>query len=305
MQLGEFRPRDRKHLRRRVQFHRARPERDHRSREREIARLQPPEIAQHLGLGVVGVENRMGQDKRNCGLRIAETGKSVRRSTRQDLIRWRRRSDRCFAKSFSVVVSSSEMPTAFWPRCAKIASQLSQRADRISPAGLSRSSTRIVSKKFSPAIESPASSRAAASDLCRPCTLFRNRAQAAWAMINRIHRCDHGEENLGGADVTGGFVAANVLFAGLEREPICRAAVGIVRNADEPSRHVALVGIPRRKISGVRVRQNRAERRSVACCPPPRPRRFRPGGFNRVSARISAATTRSAPASCAALANGS
>ena len=29
--------------------------------EREIARLEPAEVAQHLGLAVVGVENRMGQ----------------------------------------------------------------------------------------------------------------------------------------------------------------------------------------------------------------------------------------------------
>ena len=62
MQLRKFRPRDRKHLRGRVQFHRARTERNHRSGEREIARFEPAQIAQHLRFGVVRVEDGMSEE---------------------------------------------------------------------------------------------------------------------------------------------------------------------------------------------------------------------------------------------------
>ena len=74
MQLGNFRPRYRKHFRGCVQLHRARTERDHRSRQRKIARFELLEITQHLGLGVVSVEDRVSEKfgRANCGLRNAD-----------------------------------------------------------------------------------------------------------------------------------------------------------------------------------------------------------------------------------------
>ena len=67
MEAAELRPGDRQHLRRRVQFHRAGAERDHRSRQRQVARLQPFEVAQHLGFRMVAVEDRMRRDSGWCG----------------------------------------------------------------------------------------------------------------------------------------------------------------------------------------------------------------------------------------------
>ena len=61
MQAAQLRPGDREHLRGRVQLHRARAERDHGSRQREVARFQALEVAQHLRLGVVTVEDRVRQ----------------------------------------------------------------------------------------------------------------------------------------------------------------------------------------------------------------------------------------------------
>src|SRR5438132_12047048 len=80
---------------------------------------------------------------------------------------------------------------------------------------------------------------------------LRNRAQTARSMVNRIHRRDHGEEDLCRANIAGGFVAADVLFARLEREPIAWFALGIVRNADEPAWHMAFVLITGGEIGGV------------------------------------------------------
>ncbi len=81
---------------------------------------------------------------------------------------------------------------------------------------------------------------------------FGNGAQALRSMINRIHRGDDSEQDLRRADVTRGFVAPDVLLARLQREPVSRTSVGIMRNADEPARHVPFVLIARREISGVR-----------------------------------------------------
>ena len=52
------------HLRRRVQLHRAGPERDHAAVERDVLVLQPLQIAQHLVLGVVLAEHRLLQERR-------------------------------------------------------------------------------------------------------------------------------------------------------------------------------------------------------------------------------------------------
>ena len=79
-----------------------------------------------------------------------------------------------------------------------------------------------------------------------------DRLQTARAVIHGIHRRDHGEEDLGRANVTGGFVAADVLLARLKREAISRATGSVVRNADQATRKVALVSIARGHIPGMR-----------------------------------------------------
>ena len=61
MQAAELRPRDGQHLRRRVQLHRAGAERDHRSRQRQVARLQPLQVAHHFRLRMIPVEDWLGQ----------------------------------------------------------------------------------------------------------------------------------------------------------------------------------------------------------------------------------------------------
>ena len=75
MQLCELRPRDRKHFRRRVQLHRAGAERDHRSRERKIARLQTAEVAEHFRFSVMRVEDGMSEEGgiAACGFRKPES----------------------------------------------------------------------------------------------------------------------------------------------------------------------------------------------------------------------------------------
>ena len=57
----ELRPAHRHHLGRGVELHRARAERNHRRVEPEVLALELPDVAHHLGLGVMRVEHRVGQ----------------------------------------------------------------------------------------------------------------------------------------------------------------------------------------------------------------------------------------------------
>ena len=68
----ELPPAHRHHLGGGVELHRARAERDHRGREREVARLQPLDVAQHLRLRPVQVEDGMGEER--AGARGATRG---------------------------------------------------------------------------------------------------------------------------------------------------------------------------------------------------------------------------------------
>ncbi len=111
--LSELGPRDRHHLGRRVELHRARPERDHRAVEREVQVREPAQVPQHLGLGLVPVEHRVLEDRAGAGQlrrdhpsttafgagsRCQSTGKSHRNVAREpervedgaDLLRRRR-----------------------------------------------------------------------------------------------------------------------------------------------------------------------------------------------------------------------
>src|SRR6266576_2243025 len=76
--------------------------------------------------------------------------------------------------------------------------------------------------------------------------------QTARTMIDRVHRRDDRQKNLRRANVTGGFVAANVLLARLQRKAISRSAFGIVRNSDQASRHMPFVLVAGGKERGVR-----------------------------------------------------
>ena len=62
MQAAEFRPGQRDHLRGGIELHGAGAERDHRAVEREVAIAELAHVAQHLGLGAMGVEHRMGEE---------------------------------------------------------------------------------------------------------------------------------------------------------------------------------------------------------------------------------------------------
>src|SRR5437660_12560969 len=81
---------------------------------------------------------------------------------------------------------------------------------------------------------------------------LRDCAQAPRAVVDRVHRGDDSEKNLGRTNDARGFVAADVLFARLQGESISRTAFGIMRNANETTRHVTLELVARGEVCRVR-----------------------------------------------------
>ncbi len=88
--------------------------------------------------------------------------------------------------------------------------------------------------------------------------------QATRAVIHGVHAGDVGQQHLRGADVAGGLLATNVLFAGLHGKAQGLFAVAIHRHADQTARHVTFERIARREIS--RMRAAEAQRYAKALC---------------------------------------
>ena len=76
--------------------------------------------------------------------------------------------------------------------------------------------------------------------------------QTLGAVVARVHGGHHRQQDLGGADVGGSLVPADVLFAGLQRQAVGRRTVGVHRHPDQPSRQLPGMAGVHGEISGVR-----------------------------------------------------
>ncbi len=81
-------------------------------------------------------------------------------------------------------------------------------------------------------------------------------------MVDRVHRRHHGQQDLRRADVRRGLLAADVLFARLQRQPIGLVALRVDRHTDQTARHRALEFIFHGHVA--RVRATEAERHAKA-----------------------------------------
>ena len=80
----------------------------------------------------------------------------------------------------------------------------------------------------------------------------RDRLQPLGAVVDGVHGGDHGEQHLCGADVGGRLVAADVLLAGLQGEPVGGAALDVDGDADESTGQVPLQALGDGHEAGVR-----------------------------------------------------
>ena len=81
----------------------------------------------------------------------------------------------------------------------------------------------------------------------------RDRGQPARAVVHRVHRRHHGQQHLRGADVAGRLLPADVLLAGLQREPVGRPPVRVEGDAHQPAGQ-----LPAQVVAGRDVRRVRA-----------------------------------------------
>lgn len=82
--------------------------------------------------------------------------------------------------------------------------------------------------------------------------LERDVAEPGRPVVHGVHGGHVGEQRLGRADVGGGLIPADVLLAGLQREAVGVAAVGVPRDADHAAGHEPHQRLAAREEAGVR-----------------------------------------------------
>ena len=151
-------------------------------------------------------------------------------------------------------IEPSSIPAQIDPPCAAARHECAA-------AGAGRRRTRRVSKKGAVPTVVAEPAQAGREQRGQHVHALGDRAQPVGAVVDGIHGGHDGQQHLGGADVAGGLLAADVLLAGLQREAIGRAALGVVGDADHAAGHVALERVARGEEGGVRsaVAQRHAE----------------------------------------------
>ena len=224
MLSGELGPGDRLHLGRRIELHRARAERNHAAVQGNVLVGQRPQVAHHLGLGAVSGERRMRQELR-CP--VGDIGRSnssrpVRPEGRQHGVDVVGGGGLVAGHRHVVGVDQPDVDAARLGAVRIWAARPGTRASTVSKNAWCTTST-------------PAAARPVASVRAWPCTRRAIPGQPVGAVVAGVHRGDHRQQHLRGADVAGGLVPADVLLAGLQREPVGRGAVGVQRHPDQPA----------------------------------------------------------------------
>ena len=234
MQRGELRPGQRNHLGGGVELHGAGAQWNHRAIERKIAIAQLAHIAQQLRLGAMGVEYRMGQERaptlQLAWQRVARAGFDIRVSKaaaecaphRLDDIRRRglvqRDAERALADP-QIDLFGARAGDDLILLCACIDHHGVEECFRLwREAELAQTGR-----------QHAGSAMHGTSDV----------GQSLWPVIDRIHRGDHGQEHLRGADVRGRLFATDMLLAGLQRQTVGRVPPGIDRQPDDAPRQRA------------------------------------------------------------------
>ncbi|MCY1517305.1 hypothetical protein D9M68_519800 [compost metagenome] len=246
MDLGEFRPGDRQHFRGRVELHRARAERNHRPVEREVAVRQTADVARHLAFCAVHVEDRVHQVLACAQQRLRQA------VTRLELFHLEVAAEGApdgfeRDRARALVKADADLGLADLAQVHFLGDRgLEDDALQLADFDGDRVEEHIglygIAEFFKAHGETHGLLVNALGD----------RLDALRSMEHRVHRGHDGEQHLGGADVRRRFLAADVLFAGLQRQAIGAVAARIDRYADEAAGHGALVRVLDRHIGRMR-----------------------------------------------------
>lgn len=246
--LAELRPGDRLHLGGRVQLHRAGAERDHAAVQRVVPVGQLAQVAQHRRLGavlvehgvrevVVGPQQGRGQGLRGHCVQGLDVGLDAEGGPHGGQLR--AGGGLVAGDKDGVGVDEVEVDPA-----------LAGRGDDLGglarhPRG-QRVEVRAVHDLHA------TGPQALGEDACVAVGALRDRPQTLGAVVHRVHSRHHGEQHLGGADVAGGLLTADVLLTGLQRKPVRLVSVGVHGDPDQAAGQAARELVADGHIAGVR-----------------------------------------------------
>ena len=246
MKARKLAPADRHHFGRGVQFHRAASQRDHGAVQRKITVGKTAHVAHHLGLGPVHVKDRVGQV---IGQAQQPVGDAVFRCQvvigRGDPEGAPDRLD--IGRAGRLVQRDADARIAHGAQVDPLVHRGFQnrrlqgahiRRDRVEK----RLGLQPEPRRFEPAGQ--------AHGLA--VNTLRDGLEALRPMKYRVHRGHDGQKGLRRADVAGGLLAADMLFAGLQRQSVGAVAVAVDTDTHDATGHGALVGLAAGHVGRVR-----------------------------------------------------
>ena len=230
VQVREARQRHRLHLRGRVELHRAGTQRDHASVQCVVPRREAAQVAQHLGLAVVAGEDLVGEVGRRAG---QPGGHPLDRLGRRrgdpergmDPPQCPGGADLGERQADGVLVDEQQVQ----PLGARCGDDLARPTGGSHLEGV---------EEVRGAHVEPGGRQGGGGPARQVVGARRDRPQPRGAVVDGVHRGDDREQHLRGADVGGRLVPADVLLAGLERQPVGRTPLRVDRDADEATREV-------------------------------------------------------------------
>ena len=251
MDGGELGPGDRDHLAGGIELHRAAAQRDHATVEGQVFIGEGADVPQHRRLAVVAREHRM----REKGARPPQAGGKERLGAHGECrhvgqrCAWRGKhlpEPREVAAGGGLIEGDRDRPVV---ETAEVHAEVAGLGEELFRpfAGVDRERVeggRGLHGHAEPAKALPQDRRVGRDPAGDP-------REPLWPVVDRVHARHDGGEHLRRADVGGRLLAADVLLAGLEREPVGRTPVRIDAHAHEPARHRPLELIAAGEVGGV------------------------------------------------------
>ena len=253
--VGELRPGDGDHLAGGVELHRAAAQRDHAAVQRQVLVAQAADVAQHLRFAVVRVEHRVREVRRAAAHRLGDQRIHALlegRPVRQRLPRLREQRP----QRAEVLARGGLVQADAQHRVAPLAEAAQVHALRLGAGGdLGGGRAGVQAQRVEGAgvLHRHAQlAQALRQDRGVAGHALRDALQARGPVVNGVHAGNDGQQHLRGADVAGGLLAADVLLARLQRQPVGGVAVGVDADAHQAAGQAALVFVAAGQVGGVR-----------------------------------------------------
>ena len=254
---GELGPGDGDHLAGGVELHGARAQRDHGAVQRQVLVRQLADVAQHAGLAVVTVENRVRHEAAGAAQRFGD-----------------QRGDAFFklfkgGQLLTVLYEQAPQRGDVFSRggfvqgdahkagpAAGVATQVDLFGHGVRVQGVSRCGAAAVHGQ---GVERGAVQERGAQRLQAlgqhggvAGNPLGDALEALGPVVDRVHAGDHCRQHLCGADVRRRLFAADVLLTRLQRQAVGRLAVRVHAHAHQSAGHGALVLVTASQVGGVR-----------------------------------------------------